>query len=64
MVNKTDIFVGVILIPEGGPSSSAIEVLGISDNGVTFKRLHPYWNGEEFMLRWDQLFKSHWSIKD
>ena len=59
----TDIQVGTLLIPEGGPDSSAIEVLKIEDNGVTFKRLHPHWNGEEFMLRWDQLLKAHWIVK-
>ena len=64
ITDKTGIEVGVKLVPDGGPASSAIEVLNVSDNGVTFKRLHPHWNGEEFMLRWDQFFKSHWSINE
>lgn len=62
-----NIAVGTILItdaigitPLARLTECGIEIVGIDPKGFKCKRLHPFYNGEEFFLTIDAMKKSHW----
>ena len=50
------------LMPNEGPVSSSIKIIESNEKGFRFRRIHQYYNGEEFFLSKEALMKSNWVI--
>ena len=56
--------VGAHLMPDGLPEDvavgSAIKLIEVQEKGFRFRRIHLYYNGEEFFLTKEALIKTQW----